>query len=415
MSELIDNRSQRTQSLKVIMHELHQGADPQQVKARLAEVVRHASPAEVAAMEQQLIAEGVSVQQIKSMCDVHAAVVKDLLCKPSCPELAPGHPADTMRRENDAIREELGRLRSALGELAQLPADAPFHAPLGAAKRAVNNLMDVDKHYQRKENLLFSCLERHGITGPSKVMWAKDDEARAALKELHAALFAEHASGPEAFAKVRDTAEMAIFAVGGMTEKEDNILLPMSLQMLTEEEWGEIWQQSPPYGWCLVAPRSGYAPPASVQPAETVDLPRGKSVNFPTGALTFEQIVGIFDALPVDLTFVDADDRVRYFSESGGRIFARSPVILGRKVQHCHPPDSVDVVNRILADFRAGRQDVAQFWIHFRGRFVHIRYFAVRDRDGQYLGTLEVTQDITPLRALDGERRLLAYDEPSQN
>jgi hypothetical protein len=133
---------------------------------------------------------------------------------------------------------------------------------------------------------------------------------------------------------------------------------------------------------------------------------------FPSGALTAEQLVGLFAALPVDLTFVDAGDRVRYFSQGRERIFARSKTILGRKVQNCHPPGSVHVVDKILADFRAGQRDVAEFWIDFRGRFVHIRYFAVRNPQGQYLGTLEVTQDLTRLRTLSGERRLLEYDQP---
>jgi PAS domain S-box-containing protein len=129
------------------------------------------------------------------------------------------------------------------------------------------------------------------------------------------------------------------------------------------------------------------------------------------GNLTVEQLVAIFRTLPVDLTFVDADDRVAFFSEGPDRIFARSKAIIGRKVQHCHPPRSVDVVDRILSDFRDGRQNVAEFWINFHGRFVHIRYFAVRDGDGRYTGTLEVTQDLTKIRALEGERRLLQYDE----
>jgi DUF438 domain-containing protein len=113
--------------------------------------------------------------------------------------------------------------------------------------------------------------------------------------------------------------------------------------------------------------------------------------------------------LPVDLTFVDADDRVRFFSEGRNRVFPRAKAVIGRKVQHCHPPASVGVVNRILSDFRSGAQSVAEFWIEMRGRFVHIRYFAVRDESGAYLGTLEVTQDLTRERTLEGQRRLLEY------
>jgi uncharacterized protein len=121
-------------------------------------------------------------------------------------------------------------------------------------------------------------------------------------------------------------------------------------------------------------------------------------------------LVAIFKTLPVDLTFVDAEDRVAFFSEGPDRVFSRSKAIIGRKVQHCHPPRSVDVVDRILEDFRQGRQSVAEFWINFHGRFVHIRYFAVRDEQNNYAGTLEVTQDASRIRALEGERRLLEYD-----
>ncbi|MBN1506141.1 MAG: DUF438 domain-containing protein [Sedimentisphaerales bacterium] len=412
MSELIDNRAKRIQTLKEIVQKLHHGAKPEEVRSQLTEIVRHASPGEIAAMEQQLMAEGVTVNEIKSMCDLHAAVVQDILTKQAGSDVQPGHPVDTFRVENEAIRRTLDDLSKAMVDLAALPADAEPGLPLRGARQAANDLMDVDKHYQRKENLLFSFLERHGITGPSKVMWGKDDEARGALKTLQAALRQSYAKAGHAAAALKPAATAAAEAIGSMIDKEESILLPMSLQTLTEDEWGQIWQQSPEYGWCLVEPRAGYAPPESLQAQETVELPHGRSVAFPAGSLTFEQLVGVFSTLPVDLTFVDAEDRVRFFSESSGRIFARSKAIMGRKVQHCHPPDSVDVVERILDDFRSGRQSVAEFWINLHGRFVHIRYFAVRDPKGEYLGTLEVTQDLTPLRALEGERRLLQYDTP---
>lgn len=412
MSELIDNRARRIQTLKEIIYRLHHGAKPAEVKAQLTEIVRQASPGEIAAMEQQLMAEGVTVNEIKSMCDLHAAVVQDILTARIETDVPPGHPVDTFRVENAAIRRTLEELAKALADLEALPPDDAPGEPLRRIRNAANELMDVDKHYKRKENLLFSILERHGITGPSKVMWGKDDEAREALKTLNAAARHAFARADDAAARLKPAVAVVNDTVGSMIDKEQTILLPMSMQTLTEEEWGQVFLQSPEYGWCLVEPRTGYAPPESVQPGETVDLPRGRSVAFPSGNLTFEQLVGLFSALPVDLTFVDAEDRVRFFSESSSRVFARSKAILGRKVQHCHPPDSVEVVERIVDDFRSGRQNVAEFWINLHGRFVHIRYFAVRDPQGQYLGTLEVTQDLTAVRALQGERRLLQYETP---
>src|SRR5262249_20192753 len=276
----------------------------------------------------------------------------------------------------------------------------PAREAMLAWRQAYNDLMDIEKHYQRKEHLLFSCLERHGIDGPSKVMWAKDDEIRGLLKDLGRAL-----RQPEG-APAAEAASAAADAIEQMMYKEENILLPMCLKTFTPEEWAEVWSSSPAYGWCLVEPREGYRPPESFQP-ET-DFRGG--VQLPTGNLTIQQLTSMFSTLPVDITFVDANDRVAFFSEGPDRVFARSRAIIGRKVQHCHPPRSVDVVDRILGDFREGRQSVAEFWLEFHGRFVHVRYFAVRDADGSYLGTLEVTQDATKIRALTGERRLLEYD-----
>ncbi len=415
MSEYIDNRTRRIGALKEIVKQLHQGAAPETVKAQLATIVRETDASEIAAMEQQLIREGTRVEEIQSMCDLHHAVVRDITRNDAAIDVPPGHPVDTFRRENEALRKAVDALRSVLGELAMAPGDAPADDFAARLRAALNDLMDIEKHYQRKEHLLFSCLERHGITGPGKVMWAKDDEVRASLKALAKAASAAGPTVRAIRAAVESLARTATLAVEGMIDKEEHILLPMSLQTLSAEEWGEIWQQSPRYGWCLVEPREGYAPPQAARTSDgTEAAPIGRSgeVALPTGTLTIEQLLGIFSTLPVDLTFVDADDCVRFFSEGPDRVFPRSKAIIGRKVQNCHPPKSVHVVEQILSDFRAGRQRVAEFWIQMHGKFVHIRYFAVRSAQGEYLGTLEVTQELTHVRSLQGERRLLEYAAP---
>ncbi len=405
MSELINNREQRIRHLKEIILHLHQGLPEAQVRARLAEIVQETDAGEIAAMEQQLMAEGLGVDEIKSMCDLHARVTRDLLREP--PHAAPlpdGHPIATFRAENRALERVIAAARAAA------PAGADDAAALGHLQARLHELMDVDKHYRRKEQLLFPLLERHGVTAPSQVMWAKDDEARGALKAAVGAVRAAlEGKGPGA-AAVGTAAAAALAAVEEMIYKEEKILLPMAAELLTEEEWGELWLASPGTGWCLVEPGRDYRPPVPAVPAATVAVPGGAAMAFPTGTLTFAQLLGIFSTLPVDLTFVDADDRVAFFSSGRERIFERPLTVLGRQVHHCHPPRSVHIVERILADFRAGRQEVAEFWLELQGKFVHIRYFPVRDALGAYLGTLEVTQDLTRPRALTGERRLLAYD-----
>lgn len=359
------------------------------------------------------MAEGMPVSEIQAMCDLHSQVAREVLVEIQPPELPPGHPADTFRRENAALRETAGRARELLSRIQSLPDEADASSELLELRHALNELMDVDKHYRRKEHVLFPRLERHGITGPSKVMWAKDDEVRALLQSAQQALRAAGTGAGGLKAAAAGPALRAVDAVEEMIFKEENILLPLSLNTLTEEDWAEIWESSARYGWCLVEPREGYQPPPRAL-RKGLELPPTADVELPNGTLSVKQLAAILNTLPVDLTFVDAEDRVTFFSEGRDRIFARSRAILGRLVQHCHPPKSVDVVNRILEDFRSGRQDVAEFWIRHHGRFVHIRYFAVRDAEGAYLGTLEVTQDVTRLRALEGERRLLQYDESAE-
>ena len=433
MSELIDNRKERIRTLKAVIRGLHEGEAPAAVKARLEDLVRQCDASEIAAMEQELIDEGVPVEQIMGMCDLHSQVVRDLLVEREYAPVAPGHPVDVFRRENVALGEKSQALRAALAELTSGADDAAVNEDArGRCLDLFNELMDVDKHYSRKENLLFPFLERYGITGPSKVMWGKDDEVREFLKALGAALAEKDATVGEWKVVVETVAGPALDALEEMIVKEEKILLPMSLQSLNESEWGEVWSQSPEIGWCLVDPEGEYRPPEPEGPEIPEQVARdadrdGIALNviqpgaarpkatrgalvFPTGSLGLEQLKAIFRTLPVDLTFVDADDRVRFFSEGPNRVFMRPKTVIGRKVQHCHPPSSVHVVDQIVTDFRSGRQNVAEFWITLGDQFVHIRYFAVRDEQGEYMGTLEVTQDLTKERALEGERRLVQYD-----
>ncbi|MBM3318342.1 MAG: DUF438 domain-containing protein [Candidatus Eisenbacteria bacterium] len=423
MSERNERETERLAELQRIIRRLHAGEPPQQVKEQLRALLGQVSTEEIAAMEQTLMREGMAVEEIMGMCDLHHQVMAEMIA--AAPQEVPaGHPVDTLRRENAALAARASELRTLLEALAAPTTGAPAAEEQAlAARAALNDLMDVEKHYRRKENLIFPFLERHGISGPSKVMWGKHDEARALLKALERAWPAAGAPAGAWRALAEGPAARALSALEEMIAKEEHILIPMTLERFAPEEWGDIYRQSPEIGWCLVDPRGGYEPPppaggvpayarsggaegsaASAAPGAVSD-----GVVLPTGSLSLEQLRALFDTLPVDITFVDAEDRVRFYSE-GKRVFVRAPAIIGRLVHHCHPPKSVHIVEKILDDFRSGRQSAAEFWIEMRGRFIHIRYFALRDAGGRYLGTLEVTQDATGIRALQGERRLLAYE-----
>jgi len=411
MSELIDNRAHRISVLKEIIHHLHEGAAPELVKEQLRKIVGETDATEIMAMEQQLIAEGMPVEEVRSMCDLHSQVTRDVLVQLAPPPtVEPGHPLDTFRRENTALKQVIAAARAILAETSELVPASDAKEIVFRLRQSANDLMDLDKHYRRKEHALFSCLERHGITGPSKVMWSKDDEVRNLLKQMNQAAHDCDSTVADARQFFVQHAQPALSAVEEMMFKEENILFPMSLQTLTQNEWAEIWSASPQYGWCLVEPQKGYLPPMAAAAATGGAVPKDGTIMMPTGHVSVEQLTAVLSTLPLDLTFVDAEDRVAFFSEGPDRIFARSKAIIGRKVQHCHPPRSANTVNKILDDFRAGRQNVAEFWINFQNKFVHIRYFAVRNDEGKYLGTVELTQNLAPLRQLSGERRLLAYE-----
>ena len=416
MSEHINNQTKRKETLKMLIRELHAGKTVEDVKDEFAALLRDVGATEVAEMEQALIAEGLPEMEIKRLCDVHVAVFRESLDAHPSPETLPGHPIHTFRAENSAAARVLDALQEALDALETRPGAAhrlrSGQAQLEQASARLRELREYEKHYLRKENILFPYMEQHGFTGPSSVMWAIHDDVRAGWKALDGLLAAGPGDDPAAFnARIVEVFEPLNTAIREMFYKEDNILFPAALEKLSDEEWRAIRAQEPEVGYCYVEPGNQW--PLGSIPLETAPSPveaQAAAENLlplDTGALAPQQINLLLTHLPVDITYVDKDDTVRFFSQGKERIFPRSPAIIGRQVQKCHPPASVHRVQKILDDFRAGRRDVAEFWLQMQGKFIHIRYFAIRDEQGEYQGTLEVTQDITHIRTLEGERRLV--------
>ncbi len=397
MSEYINNSERRKEALKEMILDLHAGKDVEEVKRRFRELIQGVSAVEIARMEQELIDEGLPAEEVRELCDVHVAVFQEGLEGETTPEMTPGHPVHTFKYENFALGEVIKLLREAVAALPD--ADA-----LRRAQQFAEQLATVDKVYTRKENLLFPMLEKHGVTGPTSVMWGTHDQIRDQLKAFRQALAEEDAE------KAEELWGPLAEAIESMFYKEEHILYPTSLRMLTEAEWAAIRDQSDEIGYALIRPGDAWQPEVTAEeaaPSDAVAVEPGGKIPLDTGALTVEQVNLLLKSLPVDVTFVDENDTVRYFSDTQERIFVRTPAIVGRKVQNCHPPDSVHIVNRLLDEMRQGKRDSAEFWIHMGEQYVHIRYFALRDDQGAYRGCIEVTQDVAPIQALTGERRLL--------
>ena len=411
MSEIINNRQQRVEIMKSLVRQLHNGVSEEQVKHQLETMLDEADYSDVFLMEVQLVQDGIPAEKIQELCDTHTRVLKKHLDLSETPETVAGHPVNTFVQENRELMKTTGQIRLLMKKLEALPDEQDATDPMRAIQALLNNLMDVDKHYRRKEYLLFPFFEKNNLPGPPMVMWGKHDEARNLLKETIAGLQqTESMSAAEAKAYNLFTVTPAIEAIDDMIYKEEKIMFPTALNLLTEQDWYEIYLQSDEYGYCLFAPQFEWTPEGGIHKEIRKPAAAGGRVQMPTGSFSLEELIATFSTLPFDLTFVDKDDTVRYFSPGKERIFDRSRAILGRKVQYCHPPKSVHIVNQIVKDFKVGNQEQARFWINMGGKLIYICYYAVRDAAGGYLGTLEVTQDLSEVRSLEGERRLLKYD-----
>ncbi|NLM45284.1 MAG: DUF438 domain-containing protein [Firmicutes bacterium] len=406
MSEVINNREYRQKVLKELIKELHDGKSVNEVKERFEKLIEGVAASEIAEMEQALIREGMPVEEIQRLCDVHAAVFKgsiEDIHKPQNPAEIPGHPLHTFKRENRALE---GLINGKILPLLQRFQEDDGADSVRLLTEAFADLWEVDKHYSRKENLLFPYLEKYGITAPPKVMWGVDDEIRTAIKEVRRAL-ADYSGGrDELLAKAR----AAVDRVKEMIFKEENILFPMVADTLAEDEWLRIAEESDEIGYTLAGPQGKWQP-ARVD-VEAKERAGGEQafdegyIRFSAGILKPEEINAIFNTLPVDITFVDKDGAVKFFSQGRERIFARPKTIIGRQVTNCHPPASVHIVEKIIEDLRSGKKDHEDFWLRMGDKYVFIRYFAVRNDKGEFLGVMEVTQDIAPLQAISGEKRL---------
>jgi len=416
MSEYLSNTDpERAAKLKLIIDRLAAGEKPSDVKREFHELIRGADAAEVAALEQSLIEHGTPVEEVQRLCEVHADVFRSGLERGERPDRMPGHPVHTYLAENKEAGKRARRLvRSTFGGM-------------DAIKTAISDLRPIIVHYERKENQLFPYMERTGFTGPSKVMWGKHDEIRAAFKA------ADEACASGELRQARKGARDLARRVRTMIFMEERILFPNALKRLSEPDWAAVRRGEDAIGFAWVKPGAQWDPALAGAPVDSAPGEGGQYANFAaavaaaegssigarpslstdiplsTGSLPLDWLDRVLKALPLDVSFVDADDKVRYYSDSPHRVFPRSPGIIGRSVQNCHPQKSVAVVERILESFKKKEKNQADFWLEKDGRFILISYKAIYDDSGKYLGTLEMSMDATDIRALTGQHRLLDW------
>ncbi|MHA2007378.1 MAG: DUF438 domain-containing protein [Promethearchaeota archaeon] len=373
-------RDERKGILKDILLEIHEGGEFNKLKEMFRKAVGDITAPEIGQLEQELIDEGsLEISDIAKLSDLHVELFRESLDEKPEYDTIPGHPVHTYLQENLEIANLIRRIRTAQGD---------------EKLSLFNQLSQVEVHYARKENQVFPILEKIGISGPPQVMWAVHDKIRAGLKTTNI-----------------EEIKLVLVQVEDMIYKEEHILFPMILEGFEDSDWVSVRDGEEEIGYAFgVTPGTEWKPISASDVHKPVEVkPEGDKLNLDIGNLSPDQINIMLKTLPVDITFVDDKDQVAYYSDTEDRIFPRSKGIIGRAVQKCHPPKSVHVVEDILQKFKSGEKDVAEFWIQMEGNFIMIRYFAMRNEEGKYVGTLEVSQELSRLRALEGERRLVQW------
>lgn len=398
MSELIENSQHIPEGLMIFARGIMTRSDVIE-KIRLhREVIDRVTPYQAMVVLDSLLAEGYTAGEVKDAVGKILNMFHRGLSSYAWNVPAGDHFLNLLMLENREAETRISILRDLTKRFFRGEGKDDEQLRIEMLE-AVKALEPYELHYIKKENILFPYIEK---TFPSygclKVMWAFHDDFRQCLRNLRDML-SEPAPSPE-----RLNSEMGrlFFTVLPVIFREEHIVFPVALQAIPPEGWDEMLEQGAEAGWCYISGPE----PANRKREKTM---HSDLTDLVTGALSPEQIILMLEHLPVDITYVDENDIVRYFSGEKHRIFPRSKAIIGREVQNCHPPDSVEVVERILQAFRNREKDHADFWINMRGRFIHIRYFALYDAAGIYRGTIEVSQDVTGIRALEGERRLLDW------
>ncbi len=397
--------------LKEVIKELHGGASPKEVKEKFKEVLKGTKPEDIAKIEQELVKEGMPREELQKLCDVHLAVFGEEVQDQEL-HIPSGHPISILIEEHRVMLERAERLGT-LVKMVEEACDSVYVGDvLTELQRIVKDFQDSEKHYLREENVLFPTMEKHGVTEPPAIMWMEHNRIREVKKKVHDLV--EGWNGR----LYSDFKEQLSEAAGPLCSvlpdhffKENNILFPTALQVITDKEWEDIRKEFDEIGYADFTPKNALA---AFHAPKTQSEPAGHSsgtLQFETGSLSKEEVEAILDTLPVDISFIDKDDRVKYFNKAEKRIFVRTKAVIGRSVQLCHPQKSIHIVNKIVEAFTNGEKDTAEFWITMNNRLIHIRYFAVRDKNGKYLGTMEVTQDLTDIRKIKGQKRLLDWKE----
>ena len=402
MSELLSQEENKIRVVKGLLRGLSTGLEEKGLGLKFRDILKDVTKDDIARSAGELLDEGSESEVIDSSVQKLEQIIEDSHVEPELPPA--GHPLHILMMEHKLLIELGAELRDVAGNMKN---SSNGKDNLERLEKVVSNLEDSASHYLREENVLFPYLEKHGIVGPLKVMWMEHDNIREIKKELVNLIKSADKDKPENFAA--DLVKIANELSENYSvhfNKENTILYQAAFRVIDELEWIEIRKQFDEMGYPEFLPKDSLIELEGQNDITTTHDPEG-GIVFDTGSFSAIQLESLLDTVPFDITFIDDEDRVRYFNQPGDPIFTRMKATLGTRVQNCHPSKSVHMVDEILTGFRSGEKKTAEFWIKMGPKYVYIRYFPVRDKEGNYLGCMEVSQDIAPIQTIEGEKRLL--------
>ncbi len=415
-------KKQKIQLVKQILKEITMGADPEKLKQKYSEILREISPFEIAFIEQQLVREGIKPDDILKVCDIHVDMFREYLAAQELEGVPEGHPLDLLIRENIEIMktaEALSLYSSAIRNAENIAEKKRY---LGIALGILVNLKDmIRKHYRKNQMLLFPYLEKRGIDVVPRVLWGREDQV---LVEIRKILSGKPETGEE-IDKLAETLAKISMDITDIAFRENKILYPTAWVLLSEGEWVAIHELAKEFGYIVSTekkwiPRSKPIYPYMVAgeiPTDKLEkLPqeikravgeitpddykvvRGDDIDLETGFLRREEIINIFRHLPLELTYADSNDRVRFFTMSRlSKGFPRSKTIIGRKIGYCHPPRLEKYVMKNVELLKKQGLTSREFWTRMGERIIRVLIVGVRNDKGEYLGTLEIVEDMTDI------------------
>lgn len=377
------------------------GETGQNLYPQYKDVIQLVAPKDVITIVDELVKTNTDIAQVKRTVNKILNIFYEPIKRHGKFKAAEGTFLFYLMEENRAMEMKLQSLKEYTKKVfAQKDKNTSLLAYREAILDILLGLNGYEKHFLKIENILFPYFEKaiEDFRCVS-VMWAMHDDTRKCLGRLIQILVSENPSVSQFNFEIG----RLYFSVLPVIFREEYILFPECQKIIEEKAWKEMMAQSHEIGFAFVK-----TPEVAVQKDQNSNSDTNSSlIDLETGSLEAGRIINLFNHLPVDITYIDENDEVRFFSNPRDRFFIRSKAIIGRKVQNCHPPDSIGTVNQIIESFRSGKKDSESFWINAKGKFILIQYFAVRGANGSYQGTVEVSQNITEIKKLEGEKRIV--------